>query len=221
MTTPDQRQRSGIKRLLLLVVVLLIVAVAVNFGTITEIARGERTLKGVIYGIARGGEDELANFKVPPDMGAEDAQVTVEVFLRGGDPCHVETVLLGEALGGIDPERIRIVFRDTGTPEALERFAEVKLGCDQGFAVNGQTKFVLPGTDETGQERERTYYLTFDGGWGIPELHAILDAALTEAYEGAGMAVGADEFAEAVREARGRALERHEQEAKARQAEEG
>lgn len=220
VTTPAQPRRSNLKRLLLLVVVLLIVAVAVNFGTIMQVARGERTLKGVIYGMAHGGEEELANFQVPPDMGAEDALVTVEVFLRGGDPCHVPTVLLGEALGGIDPERIRIAFRDTGTQEGLDRFTEIRLGCDQGFAVNGETKFEVVGTDESGEERERTLYLTFDGGWGMPDLHAIFDDALKEAYEGAGMKMGVDEFAQIVDEGRDRALERHKQEANAKEGQE-
>ena len=207
--------------MLVLVVVLFIVAVAVNFGTIMEIARGERTLKGVVYGMTQVGDEELADFQVPPDMGAEDALVTIEVFLRGGDPCHVPTVLLGEALGGIDPERIRIDFQDTSTPKALQRFTEVKLGCDQGLAVNGETKFTVPGTDESGKEKERTLYLTGDGGWGMPDLHAILDTVLKESYEGVGMRMGAEEFAEALRAGRERALERHKEEAKAREAEEG
>lgn len=152
-----KRQRS----LLLLIPVLLVVAVAVNFATITEVARGERTLKGVVYGVSKQSGADMAGFKVPDSVGAEDAKVKVEIFLRGGDGCHAMTAIKGEALGHVvDPQRVRIVFRDTAQAEALKRFQEVKLGCDQGIAVNGKVKFELPAPG--GKGKKRVVYLTGD-----------------------------------------------------------
>jgi len=155
---PDPAKRRR-KSLLLLIPVLLVVAIAVNFGSIIEVARGERTLKGVIYGMSKHSPLEMAGFEVPENVGSEDAKVKLEIYLRGGDPCHVGSAIKGEAVGNmIDLQRMRIVYRDTGTADGLKHFQEVKLGCEQGIAVNGKVKFELPAPD--GKGKKRVVYLT-------------------------------------------------------------
>lgn len=196
MTEPGSPRSSNAKRLLLIALVLLVVAVAVNYRSVMEIIRGERTLKGVIYGLTRGGDTDFAGFDMPDDVGSEDAKVRVEVFLRAGDPCHIESVFLGQALGLVDPERILVDFQDTSDAEVLKRFAELKIGCEQGMAVNGKTKFKVPMTDESGKKTEKTVYFTAEGHYTLPELHAVLDKELKETYDGEGLARGPDEFVE-------------------------
>ncbi|NSW56662.1 MAG: hypothetical protein HPY44_11645 [Armatimonadetes bacterium] len=205
-------------RLLLLIPLLLVVAVAVNWPDISAIARGEKTLKGVIMGRTTNASAAMEGWKLPEDMGAEDAKVTVEIFLHQGDACHVDFLYLGQSLGTVEPERLRVDFVDTGSEAGRKRFSELSVGCEQGMAINGKTKFKLPprkpkpgaatdagqaatqtnmrGSAPTEQEpgKERTLYLTLDGGWDMADLHHMLNGELEAAYDGKGLKMTPEEF---------------------------
>lgn len=175
------------KRLAAIVVILLLVAVAVNWSSISAIARGERTLKQIVYGITKGAPEENLEWSVPEEpLGSEDAKVEIEIFLLGGDPCHVYSYCMGKAFGTIDPDRIRVVFRDTAEAEWGERFGEMQFNCMQGMAVNGESEFSVPAalTDEEADTEEmETLVLTPEWGWTYEQLHYILDQELNESYE--------------------------------------
>lgn len=221
MTENASPKKSKLKLLLMVLPILLLVAIIANWQDIRAVALGERTLKGIIYGMTRSPEYEIEDWEVPGPIGAEDAKVVIEVFLFGGDPCHVDSLFLGQALGTIDPERIRVVWQDTATAEARERFAEVRLGCEQGLAVNGKTKFTVPVTDPESTRKEKTIYMTYDGGWTKADLWVILDHELKQAYDGEGLPMSAEELTEELPAAIKRFTEQAIEEAKAKAKEEG
>ncbi len=198
MSEKPGRAKRGLRGLLLALVVLLVVAIVVNYQTISEIARGEQSVKGIIYGWTRGPEYDLEDWEVPEDTGAEDAKVVIEVFLCAGDPCHVDSLVLGEALGTVDPERIRVIFQDTSQEEARARVAEVRLGCEQGLAINGETKFTVPVTAPEDTRKEKVIYLAHDGGGSNADLCVLLDRELKEAYDGEGLPISAEELSRRV-----------------------
>jgi hypothetical protein len=132
-------------KLLLLIPLLLAAAAAANWSSIQEITSGKRTLKSVVYGRMDKDASALANMKMPADIGSKDAKVTVEVFLSQGDPCHIDTMFAGQSLGQLDPKRIRVKFVNMHDPKIAERVNKLKLGCMQAVAVNGKTKFTVPG----------------------------------------------------------------------------
>lgn len=217
---------SSMRLLLLALPVLLVLAVVVNLGSIKQVASGERSLRSIIYGISMGKGDGLMGWKVPRDTGSENAKVTIEVFLAGGESCHVQTALLGAALGKIDPERIRVKFVDAKSgPAAIKRREVVRLGCDQGLAVNGKTEFQIP-APEKGKDAKRTVFLAhnhFSGGASPQDvLHPVLDQELKKAYKGKGLGMTPEEFATRLQSgidlARG-VMEAEAQQARAQQAE--
>ncbi|NPV46445.1 MAG: hypothetical protein HPY69_05785 [Armatimonadetes bacterium] len=225
-TTVRAAGRSRMRLLVLALPVLLVVAVVVNLGSIKQVASGERSLRSIIYGISMGKGDGLMGWKVPRDTGSEKAKVTIEAFLAGGEACHVQTALVGTALGKIDPERIRVKFVDAKSgPTAIKRREEVRLGCDQGFAVNGKTEFEVP-APEKGKGAKRTVFLAhnhFSGGASPMEvLHPVLDQELKKAYNGKGLGMTPEEFATRLQSgvdlARG-IMEAEAQQARAQQAE--
>ncbi len=235
--------KRTLRTLLLAVPVLLAVAVAVNFATIAQVARGERSLKGVLLGFGANKFDDMAGFEIPPDTGAEDAKVTIELFLRSGDGCHFPTAVKGAALGEVlDGDRVRVVFRDTATEEGMKRFQEAKVGCEQGMAVNGKVKFEL--RDPGGKGKPRVVYLTADHALGGPhaesdastegaeeapepepqaaatdplaQIGQILDQELRDTYEGRGLEFTPAQFSVKMKLAMTIAEEQMQQQAKAR-----
>jgi len=191
---PSRKPGSPLRKAAILLPVLIIVAVAVNWSSVVGVAKGEKTLKGVLYGMANEGSIEFIGWKLPDDAGAEDAKVLVEIFVTAGDPCHIDSAFLGYGLGKVDPKRIRIEFRDTSIPSVRTRFNELKIGCEQGMAVNGKTKFKVTRDDpETGQ-KEETHYLTRDAGYNFTDFYAILDGELQEVYDGEGIGMSFEEF---------------------------
>ncbi len=221
MTENAGPRKSRLKLLLMALPILLLVAILANWQDVRAIARGERTLKGIIYGRTRSAEYDLEGWDVPGPIGAEDAKVVIEVFLCAGDSCHVDSLFLGQALGTIDPERIRVVWQDTSTPEGVKRFAEMHLGCEQGLAVDGKTKFVVPVTDPESTRKEKTIYLTHDGGWRMADLGLVLDHQLKEAYDGRGLPMTPEELEQQMPSLIKRFSEQALEEAKAKAAEEG
>lgn len=218
--------KSRTRLLIMAIPVLLVVAVLVNLGSIKQVASGERSLRSIIYGISMGSGDGLMGWKCPPDSGSEKAKVTIEAFLAGGDPCHIQTALVGMALGKVDPERIRVKFVDARSgQEAIKRREVVRLGCDQGFAVNGKTEFQIP-APEKGKDAKRTVFLahnhTTGGASPMEVLYPVLDQELKRAYNGKGLSMTPEEFASKLQSsvdlARG-ILEAQAQQTRAQQAE--
>ncbi len=234
--------KGSLRMLLLAIPVLLVIAIAVNFGTIAQVARGERTFKGVLLGFGANRFDDMAGFEIPPDSGAEDAKVTIEVFLREGDGCHYPTVIKGAALGEVlDGERVRVVFRNTATEEGMKRFQEAKVGCEQGMAVNGKVKFELK--DPSGKGKPRVVYLTADHALGGPTIESdasesdpgapeaetqstttdpltqigqIIDQELRDTYDGRGLEFTPDQFRAKMQLAMTIVEQKMEQQAKAK-----
>lgn len=199
---------SRTRTLLVAIVVLLAIAVVVNWESIRQLVSGERTMMQVVYGRMNQPEEEFGSWTIPEPTGAENAKVTVELFVAPGDPCHVPTYCLGKALATLSPERIRVVFRDTTREEGSQRFDDLAFACMQGIAVNGKTHFTVPAMADDANDREpkpgESYpyapsgeieEITTDsvGGWTTGHLHYILDQALSEAYD-SGMSLSPSEF---------------------------
>lgn len=194
MSTSKPSSSHRQKRLLLALPILLLVALAANWSNVMQVARGEKNLKSIIYGKGGKGTAQVAGWTLPPTMGAETAKVKIEVFLIPGDPCHHETALLGQALGTLDPKRIRVQF--TGSPpgsKEADRRDQLKLGCEQGLAVNGKTEFKVPDPARPG--KKATLFMTPEGrGLGLDNLYAVLNAELAAAYKGKGLGMTREGF---------------------------
>jgi len=178
-------------RLLLLLPLLLLVAIAVNWTSVNKLLHGKATFRSILTGLADSSAVNLVGWEQPPDSGDPQARVKVEVFLAVGDPCHIDSAYLGQALGLLDPRRIRVQFVDVRTPTGMARKDKLKLGCEQGLALNGQTEFRVPDPQRPG--KQKTVFLTHDGG-GLAVLHRLLNAALKAAYKGQGLPLSEAEF---------------------------
>ena len=200
MTPPRAAGRSRSRLLLLALPLLLVVAVLVNLGSVTELVTGKRSLRSIIYGTVAPSSDRAAyGWTLPRDTGAADAKVVIEVFVMAGDPCHVDTAYLGQALGTIDPKRIRVKFVNAATGKAAtDRREKVKLGCDQGLAINGKTEFKIP--DPAAKGGKRTVFTAHHQGetGGSTALYPILNQELKKAYHGKGLVMGAALFDERI-----------------------
>ncbi len=202
MSDPARPRKLNLKQLLILLPILLCVAVAVNWTSIVKVATGEWTLRGVR--------------EVPGPAGAEDAKVVIDIFLHGGDPCHADFLFLGQALGTVDPDRVRVVFQDTSTEEASELFKTMDLGCEQGLAVNGKTEFTIPLAVPEGDRKDKTIFLTKDGGWTPEDFYMVLDNELKKAYDGKGLDMTSDEMNQHLEEEVGEFRDKELELAKAR-----
>lgn len=191
-------RRSRRKSLLLALPLLLLIAILLNLGSIMKIVRGEQNIRSIIYGVNKNsGNRQLAGWTLPNDTGSNNAKVTIEVFLRAGDPCHVSSSFIGQALGTIDPQRIRVKFVDAALGKAaIERREQVKLGCNQGIAVNGKTEFQIP--DPAAPGKKKTVFTAHQHGAEGPSqaLYPILDQELKAQYHGKGLPLTQAQFDE-------------------------
>ncbi len=216
MSDPARPKKVNLKQLLILLPILLCVAVAVNWTSIVKVATGEWTLRGVLLGMASEITEDLVGWEVPGPAGAEDAKVVIDIFLHGGDPCHADFLFLGQALGTVDPDRVRVVFQDTSTEEAGELFKTMDLGCEQGLAVNGKTEFTIPLAVPEGDRKDKTIFLTKDGGWTPEDFYMVLDNELKKAYDGKGLDMTSDEMNQHLEEEVGEFRDKELELAKAR-----
>jgi hypothetical protein len=192
---PTTSPRRSASRLLLLLPVLLIAAIAVNWSSIQAVASGKKSLRSIVYGINSSPDRSIEGWRTPPNAGEPTAKVAIEVFIMPGDPCHADTMFLGRALGTLDPARIRVRFVGSGTagPQGKPRAEEVKLGCDQGLAINGKTQFSVPDPAHPG--KQRTVFTSHKGGGLDPgTLYPLLDRELKAAYDGKGLPMTPAEF---------------------------
>lgn len=222
MSEATRSRARWLRRLPWALPILLVLAVATNWSDISKIVRGERSLRSIIYGRDDRLSLSVAGWPMPSDTGAADAKVTVEVFLIAGDPCHIDSACLGHSLGPLDPQRLRVKFVDNVPGSAgSERSQKLKLGCDQGLAINGKTKFTLPDPAKPGKQKT---VLTSHNGGGLDtaNLYQLLDRALKDAYQGKGLGMTQEEFAARLQEASKQFAAQAEAEAKARaEAEKG
>jgi hypothetical protein len=181
--------------LLLLVPVLLAVAVLANWTDIQKIMKGEKSARSILYGVSGKAKGGTGGWKLPPNSGAPNARVKIEVFVTEGDSCQSGTAFLGRALGTVDPKRVKVEFVNglTGAKAAARREA-VKLGCEQGLAINGKTEFKIPSAQPGG--KPETVFLTqhATGGMSLPKLYAMVNQEVKAAYHGKGLAMTAAEF---------------------------
>lgn len=205
-------------RLLLALPVLLAVAVAANWTNVNKLVHGKTTLRNVLLGFAEGSGVNLVGWTKPADTGDPKAKVTIEVFMLVGDACHIDSAYMGQALGTVDPKRVRVKFVDThpGTAGA-ERRDKIKLGCEQGLAINGKTEFKLPDPEHPG--KQKTVFLTHDGA-GNASLYVLLNRELKAAYKGKGLTQTKAEFDAHMQAEMKRSATLMEAEAKVRQEEE-
>lgn len=216
MPEAETTRRSRTKTLLVAVVVLLAIAVVVNWEFIRQVVSGERTAMQVVWGQMNKPGEEYGSWTLPEPAGAEDAGVTVKLFVTPSESCHVPTYCLGKALADIDPERMRIVFVDNTQAEGGQQFRELGFACMQGIAVNGNSRFTVPAMAEDADDREpspgqsypydssdATEEIILDGvgGWKLGHLHYILDQALSEAYD-TGLSLSPSEFDAHVKQTR-------------------
>lgn len=189
---PSRAKRST--RLLLALPLLVVLAVAVNWSSLVMVAQGKRSLRSVLYGRMEGHPSGDTGWKMPKDTGSAEARVLIEVFCIAGDPCHIGTAYLGRGLGVLDPKRIRVKFSSSmpGAPGS-ERQQKLKLGCDQGLAINGKTQFKVP--DPANPAKPKVVMMSHSGG-GMDgaNLFVVLDQALKQAYKGKGLGMTAAEF---------------------------
>lgn len=228
-------------RLLLLLPLLVVVAVLVNLKDIKSVVSGDRSVKNIVLG--RRHDDAsalLAGLPMPADTGAKDAKVTIEMFFRAGETCHNESRFTGMALAEMDPQRIAVKFRDTKKPDIKKRADGLKIGCEQGIAINGRTKFTLPGPSPENammggppggpgapglpakaqkllKTNEHVAYLQGGEHWRMQDFFAALDQELRKAYDGEGLGMSQQQFADKVSKEAQRLNDAALAEAKARQ----
>jgi len=212
---PVTRTPSGLRRMLLVLPVLLVVAVLVNWGSLTDIARGRRTVHSVVYGVGQQ-FGHMGTFTFPAPSGPADAKVKVLVVAQEGNGCHLSLVQLWQAIGALAAERVRVVF--VSRSEAMRKLGgkPLDLGCETGVVINGKTKFVL-----TKNSRKRTVYFTkphpammpatpppdaakagtkappkaappMEMGWSLDDLVQVVNSEINKAYgQGGSLTVGA------------------------------
>jgi len=220
MATAQPSRPARHRRLLLILPVLLIVAVVANWSDVLKVASGERSLRSIVYGRPDKEGFEISGWEMPKDTGSPDAKVVVEIFCIPGDPCHIATAFLGRALGSLDRERIRVKFCASrpGQP-GPHRQDDLKLGCDQGLAINGKTKFSVPDPAKPG--RQKVVFTSHKGGGMEPAiLYVALDRELKAVYKGKGLGMTEAQFAAQLDAANKRFALLEEAKAKARQEEE-
>jgi hypothetical protein len=194
----EVRPPSTVRRLLMFLIPLLLIAVAVNFGTILQIVRGEASLRDLLREDVVKPEWPIIEIDIPDDVGAADAKVVVEVFLtrRNRCDCHAECSFLGQALSQIDPARIRVVFRDVEAPETQQRLKE--LATEKLFAglmINGQSTFTVPASEPgSGSEQKTIDLFGCPPEWVLADLQPVFDEELKLAYGGDGLPMGPAEF---------------------------
>ncbi|HIE51904.1 MAG TPA: hypothetical protein EYP85_09110 [Armatimonadetes bacterium] len=166
---------SRLKKLLLVALALGVVAVIVNVldptHSLSKLLKGQTTLQA----------QYVRHFKSPEPLepiGSEDAKVQIKAFAQSANPCHEMTIDLLKEIAQALPERIRVEFVDTGTPEGQQALAGAQIACEAGLLINDQGQF------EVEREGEK-FTIEFHGPLEAmpPELfHLVLVQELQEQY---------------------------------------
>lgn len=127
---------------------------------------------------------------IPPDTGAKAAKVVLEVFMKPRQRrkkcgCGATTPAIGRAVGKLDPERVRVVFRDLTLSGNQARLN--KLGVEvlrDGFAICGHSKFEIPCAGRSGG-KTRTVDFLGTNAWSIADLHTALAEQYLATYRAA------------------------------------
>lgn len=173
-----QRPESAVPKMLAVAAVMLVVAVAVNWKSIKQVAKGDRTVAQIIEGRRpTTGMDGMGHsgepFNFPEPSGPEDAKVTVWVGAHENDGCQKPLVDLWASIGELEPERIRVEYYNPFELPQVDG-QPVELGCESGAVVNGKIKFELGEGEEA-----RVIYTT-----GPPGIHDWTSAHLAEVLNG-------------------------------------
>jgi len=197
-----QRPESAVPKMLAVAAVMLVVAVAVNWKSLRQVAKGDRTVAQIIKGRApSAGMDGMGHggepFSFPEPSGPEDAKVTVWVGAHENDGCQKPLVDLWASIGKLEPERIRVEYYNTFDLPQVDG-EPIELGCESGAVVNGKTKF------EVGEgEEARVIYTTGPPGshdWTSAHLAEVLNGEVEAAYGEPGTLTG-DQIEKAMHEA--------------------
>ncbi len=176
MAAEPPKAPSGLRRLAWLVIPLLLLVLASNREGLLRAWRGESP-EAVQDGRQEPSEDREFVIEIPRDTGAPDAKVLFEVFLerRGRCTCHVENAALGEAVGRLDPQHLRVRFRDLTKPETRDYMR--KLGSPlpgPGFAVNGKYKFTVPTMPPEPKGTRQVDFLSYERKWVFDDIYEAL-----------------------------------------------
>jgi hypothetical protein len=82
---------------------------------------------------------------LPKSMGPATAPVTITVFLKSSNSCHMPSVDLLRKIVNRYPGQVRVVVKDTQDPKVAAKASQAKIGCEMGMLINGRNLFRLPG----------------------------------------------------------------------------
>ncbi len=132
--------------------------------------------------------------KLPEPAGPEAAPLKIEVYMMGGDACHMPTIEMVEKAQQMYPDQLRVIYHDTREPGVAEQAQMRKVACEVGLFLNGENTIKVPGRGKYG-------LLTFQGppghmGWGADDFYAAIEQVLeSEGVEVAAIKQEADEAA--------------------------
>jgi len=184
MSTETPKVPGAPRRLAWLVIPLLLLAIVSNYDNVVRMVRGEATPGGTPAPSPRIQPARQITIEIPEDRGPREAKVKLEVFLMPSAPCDcsVEDAALGESVGRLDPQRLRVAFWDLTKPEAAQRMKAVGVPVPCiGFAVNGHYKFRVPSTLPGPKETRKVDFLAHERSWTYEDVYE----ALAQQYEAA------------------------------------
>ena len=184
MSTETPKGPGALRRLAWLVIPLLLLAIVSNYDNVVRMIRREATPEEVPAPSPRMQPAREITIEIPEDRGPREAKVKLEVFLMRSGPCtcNVENAALGESVGRLDPQRLRVAFRDVTKPETAQRMKAlgVPVPCI-GFAVNGDYKFRVPTTLPGPKKTREVDFLSHERSWTFEDVYE----ALAQQYEAA------------------------------------
>lgn len=103
-----------------------------------------RKLAGGNEEASDGGKHEKLT-ALPKPMGKPGAPVIIKVYITSDNDCDTTTLSAMETISDLFKDKVFIKFVDLNKPEAKKEADKLKIGCKTGIAINGKTKFILPG----------------------------------------------------------------------------
>lgn len=175
---PDLRPRQSLsQKVLWLALPLLLLLLASQY---MSVARAPQTPP---TNAAQGPpQPTQITIAIPRDSGSVRAEVTFEAFMArvNACECHVEAALLGQAVGKMDPDHVRVVYRDLDMPESQSRLRAMQIPAPcSGFAINKTHRFTVPSTIPSDRGKRTVDVLAMDRNWTMEDIHA----ALSQEYE--------------------------------------
>lgn len=82
---------------------------------------------------------------LPEPMGKAGAPVTIKVYITSDNDCDKTTLGAMQTISDQFKDKVFIKFVDLNNADAKKEADKLKIGCKTGIAINGKTKFILPG----------------------------------------------------------------------------